>query len=270
MDPTGAIHRAAPSGANDHVVVKGRGGTAITAATTADGHVVLAYLSERKTTEGRVLVALASLDDGPPVLLSEEGAGATSVSIAPRESGLLAMYIDARSAMTPVHARTLTVGARLELGPDAVIFIGEGGTRASPAALGMGPGHDAFALITGSKDVTTFGLATITIGAKPVEEAPVSWELYPAALSNAPIAATVGPGPVVVARVIPSGAEKDSPRDLLIGRIDARGQVESACRAATSSWFSDVAITRADDKTLWLAYTSAAGTFVTNVTGQGI
>ena len=104
--------------------------------------------------EGAVTQAFAVLDDRPAVTLSEEGSGATFVSLAPWKGGALAMYIDARSALTPIHARTLDVTeeGKLKLGPDAVLFVGDAGESRMGGALGIGPEGPAYVLFPASKD----------------------------------------------------------------------------------------------------------------------
>ncbi|MEZ4309492.1 MAG: hypothetical protein R3F14_15760 [Polyangiaceae bacterium] len=109
----------------DKVVARGRKGTSVAAA-VAGGHTFYAFLANQKTTEGVIVRAFAAVDDETPIPLSEEGSGATYVGLVGRGADVLAMYIDARTALTPVHARTLRAGARLERGADAVVFIGAG------------------------------------------------------------------------------------------------------------------------------------------------
>src|SRR5439155_8774936 len=93
-----------------------------------------AYVRDRMTTEGNMSEGYVETDDGTESRLSEDGAGATSVALAPRGEGAIAVYVDARRAMTPVHARTLAVSPKLALGKDAVLFVAgtaETNTRAT-------------------------------------------------------------------------------------------------------------------------------------------
>ncbi|WP_437875871.1 hypothetical protein [Sorangium sp. So ce513] len=264
MDQAGTIRRTAMYGGETPPIGAGRRGTAISAVALPGGRTLLAFLSDRKTTEGVVTQAFAVLDDRPAVTLSEEGSGATFVSLAPWKGGALAMYIDARSALTPVHARTLDVTAegKLKLGPDAVLFVGDAGESRMGGALGIGPEGPAYVLFPASKDMSDFGMAAIRIDDAPRDDMPAVWSLYPNGLSPAPIAATQGVSPIHVARVRPVAREPGSRHALEIGQLDAAGRFQPRCVAVEGKSFKHVAIEADRDGSLWIAYTTAAGTFV--------
>ncbi|KYF48133.1 hypothetical protein BE08_34340, partial [Sorangium cellulosum] len=237
---------------------------AVSAVALPGGRTLLAFLSDRKTTEGVVTQAFAVLDDRPAVPLSEEGSGATFVALAPWKGGALAMYIDARSALTPVHARTLGVTAegKLELGPDAVIFVGGAGESRLAGALATGAEGPAYALLPASRDMSEFGMASIRIDDAPRDDMPAVWSLYPNGLSPAPIAATQGVSPIHVARVRPTARDPGAQHALEIGQLDAAGRFQPRCVAVEGKSFKHVAIEADRDGSLWIAYTTAAGTFL--------
>ena len=87
---------------------KGRPGTRVSAAPLAGSHSLVAYLAERKTADGVLAEAFASVDDMLAVRISEEGAGATGVALAPRGAGVMALLIDARSAHADLEGRQTT------------------------------------------------------------------------------------------------------------------------------------------------------------------
>ncbi|WP_437732643.1 hypothetical protein [Sorangium sp. So ce1335] len=264
MDQAGTIRRTPMYGGEGPPIGAGRRGTAISAVALPGGHTVLAFLSDRKTTEGVVTQAFAVLDDRPAVPLSEEGSGATFVALSPWKGGALAMYIDARSALTPVHARTLAVTAegKLQLGPDAVLFVGGAGESRMGGALAIGPEGPAYALLPASKDMSGFGMAAIRIDDAPRDDMPAVWSLYPNGLSPAPIAATQGTSPIHVARVRPVAREPGARHALEIGQIDMEGRFQPRCVAVEGKSFKHVAIEADRDGSLWVAYTTDTGTFV--------
>ncbi|WP_437956784.1 hypothetical protein WME76_36225 [Sorangium sp. So ce119] len=264
MDQGGTIRRTPMSGGAAPPIGAGRRGTGISAVPLPGGHTLLAFLSDRKTSEGVVTQAFAVLDDRPAVPLSEEGSGATFVALAPWKDGALAMYIDARSALTPVHARTLrpTAEGKLELGPDAVLFVGDAGESRMGGALAIGPEGPAYVLLPASKDMSAFGMAAIRIADAPRDDMPAVWSLYPNGLSPAPIAATQGVSPIHVARVRPTAREPGARHAIEIGQLDAEGRFQARCLAVEGKSFKHVALEADRDGSLWLAYTTSAGTFV--------
>ncbi|HVY49218.1 MAG TPA: hypothetical protein VHB21_25180, partial [Minicystis sp.] len=248
-------------GADDHVVASARRGGPIAAAEIGEGHAVVAVLGDRKTTEGAVTLAFAALDDEPPVLLSEEGSGATFVALAPHQGRVLAAYVDARRAMTPVHARELRVddGGKLGLGGDAVAFIGEGGDAQTSCTL-VASGEGALALVP-IGDGRGFGMAAVRVGLPPVDDAPTTWSPYPNGCTPAPIAAT-GTFPAKVARVRPATKDPSSKRALELGEVDAAGAFTPICTVAEARSVRDVAVAEDAHHVVWVAYTDGRGTWL--------
>jgi hypothetical protein len=262
MDHDGAIHRRLPSGEGDTIVARGRPGAPI-AATSFGDRTVLAYLANQKTTEGVITQAFAVLDEGRPVLLSEEGSGATHVAVIDRGSDVLAMYIDARVALTPLHARTLTIAdGKLKTGRDAVVFVGDGAERRMSGAIAWAGKGTAHLLIPSTDHDGKFGMAAVVVADEPKDDSPVVWSHYAKEISPAPLAATVGVSPVRVARVRPVSGEANAWRVLELGHLDERGGFKPICNLVESKSFSDVTITAGPSGSLWIVYTSADGTWV--------
>ncbi len=259
-DATGAIHRSRGAGEGDTIVARSRPGTDVSAAALG-AHVLVAYIAERTTTEGLVREAWLVADDGAPMRLSEEGSGATFVELATRGDAVVSMTIDARVAMTPAHARIVTLeGGAPRVGPDAVIFVGGSAERHNAGALATSKDGSAFALVAVSNDVARFGMAAIKIDEPPRDDAPVVWSLYPNGLDPAPIAATRGAPVMSVARVRPKGAEPGSPRVLELGVLDPSGTFRPRCTVAEASFVKDVELESDRQGTLWVFYREPGGT----------
>ena len=240
-----------------------RSGYRIDATTLAGTHSVMAYLASRKTTEAWTSEAWVVVDDLPAVRISEDGAGATAIDLAPRGSSVVAMMIDGRRASTQVHARVLTWnGAKLTLGADAVVFIGGPGERQTAAVIATPTDGAGFALLPIAQDISTFGMATITVEEPPRVDAPVTWSVYPNGLDPAPIAATQGHSPMRVARVRPLTADATSARGLELGRLGADGAFVSQGYVATHGTASDLAVDVDGLGALWLFYTDSAGSWL--------
>jgi hypothetical protein len=263
MDKEGAIHRRSAAGEGDTIVARARAGTPLAAASLGDSHTFVALLANQKTSEGVITGAYTVLDDGPSVLLSEEGSGATFVTLAARDKDVLAVYIDARVALTPLHARTLSVvDGKLKIGRDAVIFMGGGADRRLTGAIGWSGSGPAYALLTTTDLDNKFGMAAIPVGDEPKDDTPAVWSYYAREITQAPLAATVGVSPVRVVRVRPVSADASSWRVLELGHLADSGHFTPLCNLVESRSFSDVAIAVSPGGSIWIVYTSADGTWV--------
>jgi hypothetical protein len=260
-DASGAIRRWR-SDTDSTIVARARAGTDLAAATLG-GHSLLAFLTERVTTEGVMREAQMSLDDGPPERLSEGGAGATFIDLAPRRDTLLAMTIDARVAMTPAHVRTIALaGDKAKLGEDAVIFVGGSAEPHNAGALATAVDGRAFALVAVENGAEDFGMAAIKVEDPPREDEPVTWSIYPNGLDPAPIAATRGGASLYVARVRPARKEPGSPRVLELGELDASGALRRTCIVTLRAFVKDVEIAAdSGDQagSLWVYYRAPGG-----------
>lgn len=248
-------YKTSPAIESDNFVARARPGALISAA-LVNGHTVVAYLRERTTSEGNTSEAYVESDDGTESRLSEDGSGATSVALSPRGDGAIAVYVDARRAMTPVHARTLTVAPKLAFGKDAVLFVAGTAETNTRATVGV-QGKTAYALLPVAHDLA-FGLATAKIDGEPATDAPTTWSDYPNGIDPAPISATAA-GSLVVARVRPSAPKFGSPRVLELGTIDDKGAFTAYGLFPTTGDVRDVAIASDGATGAAIAYTDASG-----------
>lgn len=250
-------------GVNDtKQIAKSQPSTRITAAALGPGHAVLATLDARRTTEGVMMQAFVTLDDGETVRLSEDGAGATVVRLVPRGDRAVALYIDARMAMVPVHARPLSLrGNDLVLADDAVVFVG-GPPERGIELTAAGAGSSIFALLPMARETTDFGMAAIPIAEQPKDDVQPSWSLYPNGLDPAPVAASLGGASSWVARVRPSERVVGSPRIIELGRLDASGGFTSLGAISTGKRVTDMAITGDSYGSVWILYGDTNATWL--------
>ncbi len=264
-DRAGAIHRTTRAGVEDRVAANARTGSRVSAALIGGTHTALAYLASRQTSEGWVSEAWMAVDEDAPVRISEDGSGATSVTLAPRGSALLAISVDARAALTAMHARTLTYEGGMHLGEDVVLFVGGPGDRRTAAALAVGATGPGLAFLPIAKDVGTFGLAIVRVDAPPRVDEPVSWSMYPNGLDPAPVAAAMGPASRTwVARVRPRMADPGSDRLLELGDV-AAGEAAFAPRhvvAGTGGTPRDVSLVVDGHGALWVAWLDSSGSWL--------
>jgi hypothetical protein len=233
-------------------------GTRVAAATVVAGasgqrREVAIYIAraEKTTEERRARIWIEGAGSAP---LSSDGSGASSVALASSEKGLTAVMLDLRSAMSPVHARTIEVGERgpARLGPDVVVFVGpspEGRTEVAAAPGGEGP----IAFIPFAPDTSSFGLASLLIGHEPHLDAKVQWRMYPNGLEPAPVAGAQLCGRTWVAYARPSAAAPASPHVLALAPVE-KGAFGPELTAAQGFDFTTVSLAPRDDGNAWLAW----------------
>jgi hypothetical protein len=261
VDGEGAIHKRPLAGDGDTVVARGRRGTPVAAAVQG-GHTFYAFLANQKTSEGVVVRAFAAVDDATPIPLSEDGSGATFVGLVARDHDVLAMYIDARTALTPIHARTLRVEDRLVRGTDAVVFIAGGAEGVVRGALGTAESGPAFLFVPGPHDEQGYGMVTLVVDGEPKDDLPGKWSIYPAAMTSSYLAATVGKSPLRVVRARPEQKDSATPQVLELGHVGADGVFSEKCVLAKGTVFSDLTVAVDEKGSLWVAYSSGGATWV--------
>lgn len=261
----GIVYRTTLGASDSKPIAKSAPSTRITAAALGPDHAVVATLDSRRTTEGVMLQAFVTLDDGETTRLSDDGAGATVLRVVPRGEGAVALYLDARMAMLPVHARPMSLrGKELALADDAVVFVG-GPPERGIDLTGALAGKSLFALIATARETSEFGMAAIPIAEHPKEDVQAAWSLYPNGLDPAPMAATIhgtGDGPAWVARVRPSERAAGSPRVLELGRLDTAGAFSSMGVIATDKRITDIAIAADSYGSVWVLYGDANATWL--------
>lgn len=237
-------------------VAKSRSGTRIAAAPLGPDHSVVAFLDVRRTTEGDMLQAFVAFDDREPVRLSDEGAGATTLRLLPRGEAAVAVYLDARTAMVPIHARPVSVkNNELALGEDAVIFVGGAPERGIDLAVASA-GTKGFAFVPMARETLDFGMAALSIEDLPKDDVAAIWSPYPNGLDPAPIAAAPARDgkSAWILRVRPREKAPGSPHILELGNVDAAGLFTSLGEIAPARGATDVALVEDGMGAVWLLY----------------
>ena len=255
--PGGMIVRSQPGGGEPKQIVKSRPGTRIAVAPVGAEHAAVAFLDLRRTTEGDMLQAFVVLDDGEPLRLSDDGAGATTVRFLPRADEPVALYLDVRTAMVPVHGRPVRrqPDGSLALGTDAVVFVGGAPERGIDFTASLA-GEKAYAFVPMPRDTLEFGMAILPIESPPKDDVTARWSLYPNGIDPAPIAATPardGKG-AWIARVRPREKDPGSPRIIELGRVDVAGIFTSYGEIAPAKAVTDIAMIEDASGGVWVTY----------------
>jgi len=264
-DGNGAVHRALRAQASDQTYVHADPGARIAAAQLPGGHVALAYMAVYNTTEGHVSQAFVRIDDEEPFRISDEGAGATDVTLAERGSELLVLYVDARLAMSPLHARTISYEAgKAHVGPDEVIYVGGGSDHQVLVALASDSSGAMLGLMPTTAD-DVFGMAAVKIEAPPKIDEPSEISPYLNGINTAPITGTLGGKKMYIASVRPLTAAATSVRGLELGVAAGGGKFSYTTLGyvASAGSVKDVAL-MLDTKTgsLWVHYTDQDGSWL--------
>ena len=258
-DANGEIHRT-EGGEKDTVVARGRAGMPLSVTKIAPNHVLLAYIRDEVTSEGKIRVAEAKLDDGAPVRLSEEGSGATYVEVVARGESALALTLDGRTAMTPAHVRVLRVlDGKAALARDAVVFVGGPAERNARGRIALSSDGAAFLVAALAHPVEGFGMAVVRLSDPPTEDEPAIWSMYPNGLDPAPLAVTRGLSPIRVARVRPSAPELGASVLLEVGELLPAGEFNAKCILAEAAYIKDVELDVDREGTMWLFWRDTRG-----------
>jgi hypothetical protein len=175
------------------------------------------------------------------VELSPDGTATATVSLAASSSALFAVALEGRTSMSPVHARRIHFDERaVRLEEDVVVWVG-GSAQPSTEVTALGTIDNLWAFVPIERDVTTFGLARIEIGATPSMNATVNWRVYPNGMDPSPVSAAQVCGAPAVLYVRPGSAEPHAPQELYLAKVGAAG-LGSSTLIARGRIFSSVSL----------------------------
>lgn len=197
-----------------------------TASIEVRGTVAVAFLG-RADREGTSHARLW-LEGKAPLDLTPDGAGASSVALTAAGDHVLATAIDGRSAMTPLHARSVRLGpGGATLGDDVVVWVGGPAQAWTETFVGAEAGR-AWAHVPIERDTTHFGLATVDLGLEPHMDSDVAFFDYANGIDLAPVATAELCGRAHVAFVRPTASAPHSPQELVLVRLDTKEAVTLA------------------------------------------
>lgn len=179
----------------------------------------IAYIVRAKK-EGGPLGAKLWVEGGQTRELTPEGSSTHSVTLVHTKQGALALSVQARMSMTPVHARPIEfVKNKPVLHEDVVVWVGGGVQPMTEMAILPGTGNKLWGFIPHEESITRFGLARLDINAKPDMKTPTSWVFYPNGLDPAPADGGYLCGQPIVAYVEPQNSEPDAAQRLVLRQV---------------------------------------------------
>ncbi len=224
----------------------------------------VAYVARSKDPEGP-LVAKLWVEGAGVVPLTVEGAAGSSVALVRTSRGLMALSLEGRSGMSPVHAREITfdAGGKPELGEDVVTWVGGPSQPMTQITAVASKSGDVFGLLPLERNISTFGLAGIRIGAEPQMNAPVAWRAYPNGLDPAPVATGKLCGTPAALYARPAEAKPNSPQELRLAPVLETG-LGPAVVLARSRAFSTISMAELPNAAL-IAYVADRRTWARTV-----
>lgn len=244
--------RWAGQGDPEVLATDARTGTRVAAGLSGSGPVVVAYVVA--PDESQVPRAKLWREGKPPIELTPDGAGASSVALADQGGSWTLLALDGRSGMTPLHARrVIPKGKDVALGPDVVVWVGAS-AQGTTEVVGAARGGAAWALVAIEQDVLHFGLASIHVGREPKMDAPASFVPFANGLNTAPVASATACGRTVVVFARPATAQPGSPQELVLAELADNG-VQPGSVVARSKAFANVSLAPLEGGAL-LAYTA--------------
>ena len=193
------------------------------------GRAMVAFLAR---SVGR-LVAKLWVEGAGVHVLSPEGTSISSVALARSGADWMALSLEGRSSMSPMHARRIKLkDGGVELGNDVVVWVGGGAEQLTElTAIGTTSG-EVHVFVPIERDMTHFGLARIEVDAEPRMDAEVWWRNYPNGVEPAATAAAWVCGMPLLFYARPADATPHAPEELHLAPVtdDGLGPSEVVAR----------------------------------------
>jgi hypothetical protein len=238
ISKTRLVRRRIERGPVEELARAARDGTRVSAANPG-GRAAAAYIGQATSD----LVARLWIEGHGERELSPEGSAANSVAlVTPAPGELIAVALEGRTAMTPIHARRIEIAkdGAPKLADDVVVWVGSS-AQSLTEVTSVASSGDVWAFSAIERDITHFGLARLRVGSPPSSNAEASWRDYPNGLDPAPASAGNVCGEPVVIFAQPSEARPHAPQELHFATNlpQALGPSQVVARARR---FSDVSI----------------------------
>lgn len=244
-------------------VATARPNEAIAAAAFGPEHSLVAYLDRRMVAGELTLEAYAVLDEGQPVRISEDGMGATFVSLTPlNEREVLALTVDARAALSMVNARVLRYeGGALVQMPHTVVQVGAS-ERGGSAAVARFADGALVALLPQPTDTTHYGLIGLPLTLPLRMDGKGELFPYPKGIEFPRVAAVTVGTKVYAALTRTRDSSKDALSVLELTEVQRSGALLPLGIVAEGVPMLDLDVTADEFGALWLLYGDGKGSLL--------
>lgn len=205
---------------------------------------IAAYVA-RHPTEKDTLIAKLWVEGQGTVPLTPDGSAGNSVALARAGGGYLAISLESRTGMSPLHARRISFSSgKVKLSSDLVPWVA-GTAQPLSEIHAVGDPWSVWALLAMERDATRFGLARIDLGLEPRMGATVHWREYPNGVEPAVVASGYLCDRPVVLYARPANAEPHATQELQLASIGPDG-LGPATIVASSRAFADASFASLD------------------------
>lgn len=205
---------------------------------------VVAYVA-RHPSEKDSLIAKLWVEGQGTLALTPDGSAGNSVALARARGSYVAMSLESRTGMSPLHVRRISFDAgKVKLSGDVVPWIA-GTAQPLSEIHAVGDPWSVWALLAMERDATRFGLARVDLGLEPKMGATVHWREYPNGVEPAVVAAGYLCDRPVVLYARPANAEPHATQELQLASIGPDGLGPSTI-VASSRAFADASLASLD------------------------
>lgn len=227
------------------LAIDARDGTRVQVARVR-GKVAVAYIAKLPPDR---LVARLWIEPNVNLLLSPDGTSANSVSLAEDAGNLWAVSLEARTGMSPLHARLLSAPQKGSLSEDVVVWVGGTAQPMTEVYLGSSP-TGLFAFLPIERDISSFGLARLALGNAPQTALAAAWTLYPNGLDPAPFCVAKVCGGTFLLSVTPVDASPGARQQLQVRAFDGK-KIGAALTLANGRVFTDISFAESNARVLF-------------------
>lgn len=205
---------------------------------------VAAYVA-RHPGDASTLIARLWVEGQGTLTLTPDGSAGNSVALARSPRGYVAVSLESRTGMSPLHARRVGFDdGKVKLGTDVVPWVA-GTAQPLSEVRAIGDPGSIWALLPIERDATHFGLARIDLGLSPQMGADVHWREYPNGIEPAVVTSGYLCDRPVVLYARPATDQPHATQELHLASIGADG-LSSSTVVATSRAFADASLATLD------------------------
>jgi len=194
---------------------------------TLDAPAMVAYIAV-SPADPQSMIARLWVQGQAVQTLSPEGTTANTVALAYRGTDWLALSLEGRTGMSPLHARPVSLGGNSpKLGPDFIAWIA-GSAQPMTMLHAISDGTNTWALLPIERDISRFGLVRVRVSERQNPSQEIFWRNYPNGMDPAPVATGRICDKPVVLYARPSAATPHAPQELQLATL-----VDSGLAATT-------------------------------------
>ncbi len=210
----------------------------------AEDPVLVGYVA-RHPSDKDTLLARLWVEGKGTFTLTPDGSAGNTVALARAADVWVALSLESRTGMSPLHARRIGFGpSAIQLSPDVVVWVA-GTAQPLTEVFALAEKDELWGFLPIERAATEFGLARVDVGSRPVLSSEVSWRIYPNGLEPAVVATGHLCGEPVVIYARPATDVPHAPQELHVSPVRESG-LGPGTLVATSQAFADVSYSSLD------------------------